>query len=435
MAEYSGKMSETFCRTALNMADKEKGKPTDVERNRIHGLSTIRTRCLISNLCAKTNTNYLEIGVYKGSTIIAAMFDNLSTKVVGVDHFKYDEREAANYQFTIDMGFGSYPEEVRFQIVEILLNDEGNVDTLDVVYPVDGGIDPNSIVGLDGLEPTLKIIKKTKKIAIANKESIICGWNLINKELKKNKTKFIPVDSEHFSIWSLVKNYNYKFIDKIYITASGGPFLKWPNKKLKKVTPEKALKHPNWSMGKKISIDSATMMNKVFEVIETQRIFNLEKSKIKILIHDKSYIHAIVQFKNGLKKILVHDTNMEIPIFNTLYDSINETKFLKSRNLDIGKLNNLDLKSLDKKKFPLIKILDKMSNKSSLLETVLISANDELVNLFLKKKISYIGLQKNLLRILNLPEFKAFRKKIPKNINEINKLNNYVRLKIKELCI
>ena len=293
----------------------------------------------------------------------------------------------------------------------------------------------SSISGIQGLKPTIEIIKFTNKIAIANKEAIICGWDLIQKELKKNKTKFIPVDSEHFSIWSLVKDYDYKFIDRIYITASGGPFLKWPLNKIKKVTPEKALKHPNWSMGKKISIDSATMMNKVFEVIETQRIFNLEKSKIKILIHDKSYIHAIVQFKNGLKKILAHDTDMKIPIFNTLYDSKNETKFLASRNLDINKLNNLNLKSLDGNKFPLIKVLDKMSNKASLLETVLISANDELVNLFLKKRISYVGLQKNLLRILNLPEFRAFRKKIPKNINEINKLNSYVRLKINELCI
>ena len=94
MINYSGKMSESFCKTALNMADREKGKPTDVERNKIHGLSTIRTRCLISNLCAKANTNYLEIGVYKGSTIIAAMFDNLSTKAVGIEHFLYDEREA-----------------------------------------------------------------------------------------------------------------------------------------------------------------------------------------------------------------------------------------------------------------------------------------------------------------------------------------------------
>ncbi len=310
-----------------------------------------------------------------------------------------------------------------------------NFQNIDKIFKGKLDYTMSAISGIDGLYPTLKIIKKTKKIAIANKESIICGWNLINKELKKNKTKFIPVDSEHFSIWSLVKNYNYKFIDKIYITASGGPFLKWPNKKLKKVTPEKALKHPNWSMGKKISIDSATMMNKVFEVIETQRIFNLEKSRIKILIHDKSYIHAIVQFKNGIKKILAHDTNMKIPIFNTLYDNFNEIKILKSKNLDIKKLNNLNLKILDKKKFPLTKILKRISNKSSLLDTVLISANDELVNLFLKKKISYIGLQKNLLHVFNLPEFTAFRKKTPKNISEINKLNNYVRLKIKELCI
>ena len=135
----------------------------------------------------------------------------------------------------------------------------------------------SSISGLDGLEPTLNIIHKTKIIAIANKESIICGWSLIENKLKKYKTEFIPVDSEHFSIWSLIKNQNKESIDKIYITASGGPFLKWSNDKIKKATIQEALKHPNWSMGKKISIDSATMMNKVFEVIETQRIFDLEK--------------------------------------------------------------------------------------------------------------------------------------------------------------
>ena len=258
---------------------------------------------------------------------------------------------------------------------------------------------------------------------------------MILKELKKHNTDFIPVDSEHFSIWSLIKNYNHKLIDKIYITASGGPFLKWPLSKIKKVTPSKALKHPNWSMGKKISVDSSTMMNKVFEVIETQRIFNLEKSKIRILIHEKSYVHAIVQFKNGLKKILVHDTNMKIPIFNTLYNDTKEIKFIKSENLDITKLNNLNFRKLDEKRFPLIKILNKISNKSSLFETVLISANDELVNLFLKKKMSYSRLQKNLLTIINLSEFDHFRKKIPKNLNEINQLNDHVRLKIRELCI
>ena len=291
----------------------------------------------------------------------------------------------------------------------------------------------SSISGLDGLEPTLNIIHKTKIIAIANKESIICGWNLIKKKLDKYKTEFIPVDSEHFSIWSLIKNQNKESVDKIYITASGGPFLKWPTKKIKKAKISEALKHPNWSMGRKISIDSATMMNKVFEVIETQRIFDLEKSKIKILIHEKSYVHAIVQFKNGIKKLLVHDTNMKIPIFNTLYNE--SLKSLKSQDLDIKKLNNLNLKKLDKIKFPTTKIIDLIPKKNSLFETIIVSANDELVNLFLKKRISFFELYKSLEKILKLKEFQNFKNKKPKNINEINKLNLYVRLKVKQLCI
>ena len=186
-------------------------------------------------------------------------------------------------------------------------------------------------------------------------------------------------------------------------------------------------------MGRKISIDSATMMNKVFEVIETQRIFDLDKSKIKILIHEKSYVHAIVQFKNGIKKLLVHDTNMKIPIFNTLYNE--SLKSLKSQDLDIKKLNNLNLKKLDKIKFPTTKIIDLIPKKNSLFETIIVSANDELVNLFLKKRISFFELYKSLEKILKLKEFQNFKNKKPKNINEINKLNLYVRLKVKQLCI
>ena len=291
----------------------------------------------------------------------------------------------------------------------------------------------SSISGLTGLEPTLRIIKKTKIIAIANKESIICGWNLINKELKKYKTGFIPVDSEHFSVWSLIRNSNYKLIDKIYITASGGPFLNWPLKKILKATPSNALKHPNWSMGKKISIDSATMMNKVFEVIETQRIFNIPKSQIKILIHAKSYVHAIVKFKNGISKILAHDTNMKIPIFNSIY--LNTNKSIQSKKIDIERLNNLNLKDVDEKKFPFLKILKIIPEKNTLFETIIVSANDELVNLFLKKKINYSQFQQKLLSTINLKEFQAYKKKKPIDIREINRLNNYVRLKIRELCI
>ena len=178
-----------------------------------------------------------------------------------------------------------------------------------------------SIIGLDGLKPSLQLIKYSKNIAIVNKESIICGWNLIKKKLVKFKTNFIPIDSEHFSIYSLIQNKETKNIDKIFITASGGPFLKKTIRQLKYVKKKDALNHPNWKMGKKISIDSATMINKVYEIIEARNIFQIPYKKIEILIHPNSYIHCLIKFNNGLVKIIAHDTTMEIPIFNSLYNS------------------------------------------------------------------------------------------------------------------
>ena len=198
----------------------------------------------------------------------------------------------------------------------------------------------NAISGLEGLNPTLKTIKFTKNIAIANKESIICGWTLIQKELKKFKVKFIPVDSEHFSIWSLIDNAKNTDVEKVFITASGGPFNKFPLNKFNEITIKKALKHPNWKMGKKISIDSATLMNKVFEIIEAKKIFNYKYSQLKILIHPNSYVHAIVKFNNGLIKMLMHDTNMRIPIFNSFYR--NYEKKISTKNIDFDILNNLN---------------------------------------------------------------------------------------------
>ena len=291
----------------------------------------------------------------------------------------------------------------------------------------------SSISGFKGLQPTIDIIKYTKLIAIANKESIICGWTLINKELKKNKTKFIPVDSEHFSIWSLARD-RYEDIDEVYITASGGPFLNKSRKNLKYVKPAHAIKHPRWKMGKKISIDSATMVNKVFEIIEANKLFNLSIKKIKVLSHPESYVHAIVKFKNGLTKILIHDTNMKVPIFNSLFNS--GSGVINSKMLDIKKLNNLNLNKINTRQFPALKIINSFSpNTNSLLETVLVSANDELVELFLKNKIQFLDITKKLITILKLKEFKILRTKKPNNLAQIIRLNRYVRLKTKALCV
>ena len=290
-----------------------------------------------------------------------------------------------------------------------------------------------SIAGLDGLGPTLEAIKFSKTVAIANKEAIICGWNLIKKKLKLYKTEFIPVDSEHFSIWSLINKTNRDLIDTIYITASGGPFINWPIDKIKNAPPSKALKHPNWSMGDKISIDSATLMNKVFEVIEAQRIFRLDRTKIKMLIHEESSVHAILKLKNGLIKILIHDTNMEIPIFNTLYNNTNKKILSKKINLQI--LNNLNFKEVNAKKFPAVNFLKIIPEKISLFETILVSANDELVLMYLNKKIQFSEIEINLKRVINRKEFLKYRQISPANIDQIHKLNQYVRLKTRVLCI
>ncbi len=308
-----------------------------------------------------------------------------------------------------------------------------NFENLKSILPKKVDYVMSAISGIGGLLPTHKIIKHTKLIAIANKEAIICGWPLIEKELKKNKTKFIPVDSEHFSIFSLLQNQNIKNIEKIYITASGGPFIDLPKKKFNKIKLSDALKHPNWRMGKKITIDSATLMNKVFEVIEAKNIFNLDYKKINILTHPKSYIHAIVKFEDGLTKFLVHDPDMKIPIFNSLYSYKN--KNYKSNNLDFDIINNLNLKKVDLSKFSLVKILDILPKNSSLFETVLISVNDYLVHKFLKKKISFKKLIYLIDKITKSKEFQKYKKIKPKKLEDIYRLKAYVSSKIDSLGI
>jgi 1-deoxy-D-xylulose-5-phosphate reductoisomerase len=286
----------------------------------------------------------------------------------------------------------------------------------------------SAISGIKGLDPTIKIIKHTKKVAIANKESIICGWNLINKELKNNKTNFIPVDSEHFSLWYGLKTLKINHVEKIILTASGGPLYKTSLNKFKNIRIKHALKHPNWKMGKKISIDSATLINKIYEVIEAKNIFDIPYKKIDILIHPKSYIHAILKFNNGLIKIIAHDTTMSIPIFNTLY--LNEDKKLKSKKINLSILNNLSFKKVDPKRFPMIKLLEKIPKKHSLFESIIVAANDTLVDLFLNKIIQFTDIKKELFNLIKLKEFQKYKKICPLNVNDILELNDYVRLKI-----
>ena len=275
-----------------------------------------------------------------------------------------------------------------------------------------------AISGLAGLKPTVDAIKFSKTIGIANKESIICGWQFINKALKKNKTNFIPIDSEHFSIWTLLKDQNLNNIKRIYLTASGGPFLYKKKSEIINIKPYYALKHPNWKMGKKISIDSATLMNKIFEVIEAKKIFNLDIKKFKIIIHPKSYVHAIVHFNNGLVKFLAHDTSMAVPIMNSLYINGKPFKY-KDGNVKFESLNGLNFINPNVKKFPVVKLLSLIKNKPSYFETILISINDYLVDKYLKGDINYFSINTYLIKLIKTPYFTRYYKSEPKNIIDI----------------
>ncbi len=278
----------------------------------------------------------------------------------------------------------------------------------------------NSISGIEGLEPTLKSIPLTRKILIANKESLICAWNIISKVLKKNKTQFIPIDSEHFSIWKLIKNEKLENLEKIYLTASGGPFLKKSFKQVVNIKPKVALNHPNWKMGKKISIDSSTMMNKIFEFIEAKKIFNLSKEKLSIIIQPSSFVHAIVFFKGRTIKFLAHDTDMTIPISNAL--EIIDSQKKKSFSRYIDKINSLEFQKPTIKQYPLLSLLDLIPENDSYFETILITINDYLVYKFLSNKISYISIHLNLLKLLKSPFLNKFYKLKPKNIYDIKRM-------------
>lgn len=288
----------------------------------------------------------------------------------------------------------------------------------------------SSIVGLEGLYPTIKMIKYSKTIAIANKETIICAWNLIKVKLKKYKTNFIPVDSEHFSIWSSIKSLTSS-VEKIYLTASGGPFYQKKFSNLKNIKIYQALNHPTWKMGKKITIDSATLMNKIFELIEAKKIFNLKFSNLDILVHPDSYVHAIIKQNNGLINIIAHDTSMTIPIFNSLY--WNSDKTLKNNSINLKKLNSLNFSPVKKNNFPVITLIKSIPDKDSLFETVIVSVNDYLVNLFLNKKIQYTNISKLLIKILSMTKFTKFKKKDPKTITDIMQTRTFTLKEIKKI--
>ena len=246
------------------------------------------------------------------------------------------------------------------------------------------------IVGLAGLKPLIESMKRTKKICIANKECFVSAGSLIISEALKNNVKILPLDSEHSAIFQLLEN-NDNEIEKIYLTASGGPFYGFSKEQLLNVKPQDAIKNPNWKMGKKISVDSATMMNKGLEIIEAKHLFGICENKIKVLIHRQSIAHGVISFKNNTILGAFGRPDMIHPIKYAIYwpepysDSIQE--------LDIDSLNNLTFENINEDKFPALRLVRLvLRQKSEEANIILNSSNEVAVKAFLDKKIDFLDI-------------------------------------------
>lgn len=246
----------------------------------------------------------------------------------------------------------------------------------------------NALVGFAGFEPTVEALKADKKVALANKESLVVGGAMINDLLEQYNGELIPVDSEHSAIFQCLVGENHDDIEKLIITASGGPFRSWSREEMKSITVDEALDHPNWAMGAKITIDSATMMNKGLEVIEAHWLFDLPLEKLETVIHPQSIIHSVVTFVDGSSKAQLGPPTMKVPILYALTypDRIN----LEVERLDWKEAFELTFEPVDHQKFPCFKLALDALKEGGNAPAILNAANEIAVHRFLNEEISYI---------------------------------------------
>lgn len=260
-----------------------------------------------------------------------------------------------------------------------------------------------AIVGSAGMLPTLNAIRAKTNIALANKESLVCAGNFLNNEAKKHNVSIIPIDSEHNAIFQIFENDNLDLIEEIILTASGGPFFN-SNKNFAEITVAEALNHPNWQMGAKISIDSATMMNKGLEMIEAYYLFPIAKKQIKILVHPQSIIHGMVNYGDGSTLAMMSLPDMQVPISHAI--NYPHRMKINHQKLDLTKLKKLEFFEVDEKKFPAIKICREVLEEEGNAPAILNASNEIAVDKFLNSQISFKQITQIVFETLNKIPFK-----------------------------
>ena len=329
----------------------------------------------------------------------------------------------------------------EFKPKNIYIIDKKNADIIEKKYPniniyygadgleeisnlIDFDISVSALVGIAGLKPTYNMIKNGKTVALANKEVLVTGGNLIMQTAKKNGAKLLTVDSEHSAIMQCLNGEEENLIDKILLTASGGPF--FDKIITDEITVEEALNHPTWNMGKKVTIDSSTMMNKGFEVIEAKWLFDVDPNQIEVVVHRKSLVHSMVQFKDGTIMANIGPKSMQIPIAYAL----NYPKRLNNNieKLDLFKISELKFEKPDLDKFKCLKLAYTAIEKGHCYQVILNAADEILVDAFINKKIKYTQIPLGIEKLINMYEEREL-----KDIDEILEFDKEVKIKTKEM--
>lgn len=264
----------------------------------------------------------------------------------------------------------------------------------------------NALVGFTGFIPTLKAIENKKDIALANKETLVAGGELVKKALKENNVQLYPIDSEHSAIFQCIHGNRHEDIKRLIVTGSGGSFRDLPVEALSDVTVEAALKHPCWSMGAKITIDSATMMNKGFEVMEAHYLFDIDYDDIDVILHRESIVHSMVEFNDGSVLAQMGNPDMRVPIqYALMYPKHVECP--NYHQLDLGKVMTLNFKEMDYQRYPLVKVAKEIGKYGGNLGAILNGANDTAVALFLNHEIKFLDIEKSIISALKACKYIA----------------------------
>jgi 1-deoxy-D-xylulose-5-phosphate reductoisomerase len=344
------------------------GSTGSIGINTLRVISCLRSRFQVVALAARQNVNLLEKQIRKFHPKVVALADTKSAQEL----------------------------RGRFKNMRILSGAKG---TIAAATLPEADLVVSAIVGASGLPPTLEAIRARKTVALANKEALVMAGAIVMRLARKKNVEILPVDSEHSAIFQCLKKEDIKKISRIVLTASGGPFDKLSFSRLKSVTPEAALRHPAWKMGPKVTVDSATLMNKGLEVIEAHHLFGVDINKIEVIVHPQAVIHSLVEFSDGSMLAHLGTPDMRLPIQYAL--TYPERLPNSVKKLDLAAMRDFSFQRPDTKKFPCLKLAYEAARRAGSAPAVLNAANEAAVSLFLSREIGFMDIPKRIEKVLS----------------------------------